>query len=91
MFKRIYLRLTRFYLGQDWRIENGRPHLIGPLVNRGFYNWVKTELYADIMERVDDNYNFLPHSSVPSDLHWLGAFVNDKMMDITPRLSLIHI
>ena len=37
------------------------------------------------MERVDDNYNFLPHPSVPRDLHWLGAFVNDKMMDITPR------
>ena len=37
------------------------------------------------MERVDDNYNYLPHSSVPSDLHWLGAFVNDKMMEYTPR------
>ena len=37
------------------------------------------------MERVDDNYNYLPHSSVPLALHWLGAFVNDKMNDITPR------
>ena len=36
------------------------------------------------MDRVDDNYNFLPHTSVPSELHWLGAFVNDHMMDVTP-------
>ena len=36
------------------------------------------------MDRVDDNYNYLPHSSVPQEAHWLSAFVNDKMMDVTP-------
>ena len=80
---RIHL-LKNYFQGQTWRLIYGRPELIGPLINRGFYQWVKTDLYAEVMERVDDNFNFLPHSSVPENVHWLSAFVNDKMMDITP-------
>ena len=72
------------FLGQTWKLIHGRPSIIGPLINPGFYRWVQTELLADVMERVDDNMNFLPDSSVPSDLHWLTAFVNDTMMDINP-------
>ena len=63
---------------------NGRPAIIGPLINRGFFNWVKTELYAQVLDDVKDEYNYQPHSSVPNEIHWLGVFVNDKMKDINP-------
>ena len=71
-------------LDQEWRLIHGRPSLIGPLISRGFYDWVKSELYADVLDRVKDDYYYQPHSSVPTDLHWLSVFVNDKMMDINP-------
>ena len=62
--------------------------MIGPLINRGFYEWVRTELNAEVLAEVDDNFNYLPHSSVPRDLHWLSTFVNDKMKDITPATDI---
>ena len=73
-----------FLSAQQWTLENGRPELIGPLINRSFFNWVKTELYQDVLEQVGDNHYYIAHPSVPSELHWLSTFVNDSMKTITP-------
>ena len=71
--------MNKFHLENTWYVEYGKPTTFGRLLNRGFMQWVTSDLQSEINSGLDSSTTYTAHTSVPLADRWLNAFVHDYM------------